>query len=335
LRIIVSGPAAIFDAAGVEVKSLESLSRFDSYQFDGKLVVEDADNALPHFKGGYCYLTLDRDTGALRVNTEFLVHRKLNTSELRLLVQCVNAQWSDGFGEEHHSIAESGEQISLYPIPYDETSIRVEQTQGSFLARIYSLISRVREFIVTSALGGVDRPGRWGMTRLMQAAAEGDVQTLTYCIKKKANVHHRGEGGRTSLTMAVMSGNLQIVKILLDAGANPNDADDEGMSAVIWAANRGYLTILDGLVTRGATLNAANTRGETALFYAQEMSMVEHLLVLGSDPCRRDLAGNTAAQYARIQAEGFKTLKNWPRPDRVAFEEAKASLLEKRCAELI
>lgn len=333
MRIIVSGPAAIFDTAGAEVKGLVRLSRFDNFRLVGKLVVEDIDNSLPHFQDGNCYLTLDRDTGTLRVNTEFLAPRRLNASELRLLVQCVKAQWSDGLGEEHHSVAESDEQISLYPIPYDETSIRVEQIQRSLLIRIYCLISSALKSILTSALGGIDRPGRWGMTPLMQAAADGDVTTLTYCIRKKANVHHRGEGGRTSLTMAAMAGQLQIVKILLDAGANPNDADDEGMSAVIWAANRGHLTILDSLVACGATLNAANTRGETALFYAQKMPVVEHLLALGCDPCRRDLAGNTAAEHARVQAEAFKTIKNWPQPDRVAFEEAKALLLEKRCAE--
>jgi len=169
------------------------------------------------------------------------------------------------------------------------------------------------------------------MTRLMQAAADGDTERLIHYIGKKANLHHRGEGGRTSLTMAVMHGHHRIVELLLDAGANPDDADDQGMRAVIWAANRGYMTIIDSLVAHGANLDSRNAKGESALFYTQRLNVTEHLLALGADPCLKDLSGNTAADHARMQAEAFRTHRNWLRPERVAFEEAKAEMLERAC----
>lgn len=331
MRIIVSGPAAIFDEAGQEIRDWQRLLHLDGFPLVGESIANHFDHTLDHIRGGDSCLKLDRDSKSIRVHTEFRSRRKLNTSELDYLVQQTKAQWSDGIGEDAHLPRHGGGSISLYPLPYDDTLVQVSQINEAIVVRIFKLVSHAIERIAEMAGGGIDREGKWGMTRLMQAAADGDAERLIHYIGKKANLHHRGEGGRTSLTMAVMHGHHRIVELLLDAGANPDDADDQGMSAVIWAANRGYMTIIDSPVARSANLDSRNTKGESALFYTQRLNVTEHLLALGADPCLQDLSGNTAADHARMQAEAFRTHRNWPRPERVAFEEAKAEMPERAC----
>ncbi|KQZ40980.1 ankyrin repeat domain-containing protein [Duganella sp. Root1480D1] len=329
MRIIVSGPAAVFDQDGAEIRNWEKLARLDNFHLDGTINAGDLDNELAHLKGGQSCLQVDHLAGTVRVHTEFRSHRRLVDSKIALLAQATRAQWSDGLGEASHAGIGTGEQISLYPIPYDETLTRVIQIQEPLSVRVGYLLSIAAKFLQNLSFRGIEREGRWGMTPLMQASADGNFSALTECIRKRANVHHRGEGGRTCLTMATMAGHLRIVELLLDAGADPDQADNEGMSPVIWAANRGYTTILDCLVAQGANLNTVNTLGKTALFYAQRMDVVERLLALGIDPSVRDAAGNTAADHARGQAAACRTNRNWPRLERVAFEEAKADLLDK------
>jgi uncharacterized protein len=75
---------------------------------------------------------------------------------------------------------------------------------------------------------GQDRTGL--QTFLQHAAAEGDVDTVTLCIKYGVNLEQRNARGETALSYACSWGHLAVVRLLVDAGVDVNavehDPDD-------------------------------------------------------------------------------------------------------------
>lgn len=329
MRVIVSGPAAIFDDNGREILELERLQSFNNLRLPGERISDHFDGALSDIQDGHSFLRLDVDSRCVRVHTEFRATGKLKSELLDLLVQSTTAQWADGFGEDE-IVLNSGH-VSLFPLPYDKSQVRVSQIRESVVVRLKELLAEVGRGARDLAGGGINRQGKWGQTQLMRAAAEGDINRVNDLLRRRADISCRGDEGQTCLTLAVMNGQSQVVQRLLEAGANPNEADDR-MPALHWASNRGYIEVIDSLLAHGANQNATNAKGENALFYVQRRDVLEHLLKVGTDPCMVDLEGNTAADNARIQAEAFRGHRNWPQPERVAFEEQKAAMLDKACS---
>lgn len=331
MRIIVSGPAAVFDESGFEIRDWTALSRFHNLSSAHELIAEHLDSVLLEIRGGQSFLRLDHDRRLLRVHTEFQSPRKLSANELELLVQFTHAQWSDGISDEQFSIVRATGRVSLYPIPYDETLIRVAQIQDTVGVRIIDLCKLLRSGVMDWVKGAINRQRKWGVTLLMRAAQSGDLEKVRYLIDRKAKVHIRREGGATCLTIAAMSGHPEIAELLLEAGANPDAADDEGLTPLIWAANRGHIKVISILLKYGANRNATDITGRNALYRAHGLDVVEHLLCAGVDPCTRDMFGKSAADEAREQADGFRMMKHCPHPDRVTLEKKKAVLIDSAC----
>lgn len=326
MRVIVSGPAAIFDENGREILELERLQSFNDLRLPGERMSDHFDGVLSDIQDGHSFLRLDHDGRCVRVHTEFRTKGELRSDVLDLLVQRTIAQWADGCGED--KVVLNAGQISLFPLPYDKSQVRVSQIREPVVVRLKELLGEAGRSVRDLAGGGINRQGKWGQTQLMRAAAEGDINQVHDLLRRRADLSCRGDEGQTCLTLAVMNGHSQVVQLLLEAGANPNEADDR-MPALHWASNRGYIEIIDSLLEHGANQNATNGKGESALFYVQRWDVLEHLLKVGTDPCIVDLQGHTAADNARIQAEALRSHRNWPQPERVAFEEQKAAMLDK------
>jgi len=87
-----------------------------------------------------------------------------------------------------------------------------------------------------------------GVTALLLAARQGNVETVTALLDKGADVNQVSEGSKTSpLLIATMNGRFDLAMVLLDRGADPNLASEPAgvtpLYAAInlaWAPNAGY-----------------------------------------------------------------------------------------------
>ncbi len=73
-----------------------------------------------------------------------------------------------------------------------------------------------------------------GITALMAAAFDGDMESVRLLIFKGADINSRNHFGWTPLIVARARGNLAIEKLLIDEGAIPGAKDDEIVNRLMW-----------------------------------------------------------------------------------------------------
>lgn len=82
-------------------------------------------------------------------------------------------------------------------------------------------------------------------------------------------------GGLTALLFAARQGQMDTAKALLDAKANINSVDSDGNSALVLAILNSHYDLTQMLIDRGADVNLAAANGRTALYSAVEMHDVD------------------------------------------------------------
>ena len=125
-----------------------------------------------------------------------------------------------------------------------------------------------------------------GSTALHWASHRNDIESADLLIRAGAKVNAATDLGVTPLWQAAENGSAAMVKKLLDAGANPNLALLAGETPVMVAARSGYPEVVEQLLAKGANANAHGTRGQTALMWAvsqQHPDVVKVLLAHRAD----------------------------------------------------
>jgi uncharacterized protein len=84
-----------------------------------------------------------------------------------------------------------------------------------------------------------------------------------------------GSGGLTPLVFAAREGNIESAKVLLDAGANVNQTTEYGWTPLLVAANNRNYKLAALLLERGANPNIANKGGWTPLYLATDNRNIE------------------------------------------------------------
>ena len=84
-----------------------------------------------------------------------------------------------------------------------------------------------------------------------------------------------GGGGLTALVFAAREGDLQSAKHLLDAGADVNQTSEYGWTALLTATNNRHYQLGKYLIERGANPNIANKGGWTPLYLATDNRNIE------------------------------------------------------------
>jgi uncharacterized protein len=110
------------------------------------------------------------------------------------------------------------------------------------------------------------RPGlRWirkgGMTALMFAARDGDLESATMLALAGARVNDTNPIGSTPLMMAIRNDRTPVALFLIEKGADPN-IDQAGHTALHLAVARKNLEVVKALIEHGARVNARLTKGE-------------------------------------------------------------------------
>ena len=175
---------------------------------------------------------------------------------------------------------------------------------------------------------GLVGTGGGGLTALVFAAREGDIDSARALLDGGANVNQQTEGGWTPLLTAVNNRNYRLAKFLLERGADPNTPNRSGWSPLYLATdNRNieggdypvpkpdldHLEIITALLDKGANPNAPvkeNTltrtiftmqwfweEGATPFIRAAQSSdteLMKLLLKFKADPKARTVLGDTA-----------------------------------------
>lgn len=84
-----------------------------------------------------------------------------------------------------------------------------------------------------------------GNTALMDAAANGDLETVRDLIRAGADLDRRSKNGQTALILAVGKGSVDVAAHLIEAGADHTVSDNLGMSAYAYAKLFKQQRILD------------------------------------------------------------------------------------------
>ena len=96
---------------------------------------------------------------------------------------------------------------------------------------------------------------------LINAARNGEIDTVLDVISQGVNVNYQDMNGATPLWMSAVYGRAQIVRILLKNGANPDLHTNHAKTPLYEAADNGYEDIVRMLLDAGANRHIAEKNG--------------------------------------------------------------------------
>ena len=178
-----------------------------------------------------------------------------------------------------------------------------------------------------SAGGDTPRPN---VTPLLAASSSSNAEMLRYLLDKEARMDVKDAAGRTALMNAAGQGNIESIKLLLAKGADVKAVSDKepfpkvkngtialgSFTALNLAVIFGTPERVKLLLDAGARVNQPDARGMTPLMLAiacdhSNPETVRLLLERGADPKIKSSAGEDAYDWAKKfrNAENLKALK--------------------------
>ncbi|CAH0044263.1 unnamed protein product [Clonostachys solani] len=127
---------------------------------------------------------------------------------------------------------------------------------------------------------------RDGLTPLLYAAQNRDLDITQQLIKAGAEVNVRDRDGLTPLLYAAQNGDSNILEQLIKAGAKVNDGDRDGLIPLLYAAGSRDPDTVQQLIKAGAEVNVKNRDGLTPLLYAAQKgnsNILEQLIKAGAE----------------------------------------------------
>jgi ankyrin repeat protein len=115
----------------------------------------------------------------------------------------------------------------------------------------------------------VNALGKNGHTPLMDAAKEGDLETVLDLLRRGAEVNGRSNKGKTPLHYAAAHGHVEVVKQLITHGAEIDSRDRDWHTPLMLAAIYGCNHTVQALIVNGADVNAKTLNGTTPVVYAE------------------------------------------------------------------
>ncbi len=112
-------------------------------------------------------------------------------------------------------------------------------------------------------------------TRLLEAAAAGDVERVRAQLAARTPVDSRNEQGKTALMLAAEGGHTAVVRLLLEAGAEVSANDAREDTAYALAALGNHPETVGVLLDAGADRVGTKAFGGTPLIAVSERGYVE------------------------------------------------------------
>ena len=148
-----------------------------------------------------------------------------------------------------------------------------------------------------------------GMTPIMLAASQGNVEIIDLLFTQGADPNKRGSMQRTALQYATEKNHIEVAKRLLAYGADIDAYDNGRLTPLVMAASRGYTDLALFYIQKGADVNIQHVDGWTALIDATahgDIKLVQALLNAGADKELKANNGLKAIDYA--DQYGFKEI---------------------------
>jgi ankyrin repeat protein len=159
---------------------------------------------------------------------------------------------------------------------------------GGVLAQQASGSGAVEEFSPQLDAAYMMRPrvGLYGITELMMAALEANIDEVARLIAQGANLEEQDVTGGTPLMWAVQGGSIDVVNLLIDKGADVGATGGRNATAFMIAVISGKEDIGIRLLDAGATFSGELSYQQDYLEYAAangQATMVDALLEHGAD----------------------------------------------------
>jgi TonB family protein len=103
-----------------------------------------------------------------------------------------------------------------------------------------------------------------GITSLMQAARDGERESIKSLLNQTVNINAKDSYGWTALTYAAIYGDSEIVEALLLNGADINTQSEDGYTPLMAAVQYKHDSIVKMLIAKGADVNTQDKDGNTA-----------------------------------------------------------------------
>ena len=307
MRIVVTGPAAVFDEAEAEITDAEILKKLDGREYTEEPLSKYFDDDLDNIgiTGGTLRLNYDPQHDRLMIAAEFAAPRKLKPKELKRLVEEVEGQWSDGEGE-NGPFDESDLHVDLWPIsdePLPEIAVeqiddgvKVEKPRKSPLL---NLAKKGDVAKLAKKLDAGEDPNvcdKYGFTPLHIAISEQQTEAALLLIERGADIEAFDGMGFCPLTTAAIRGDQRVAEALLNRGADvdrhvPGDREDAGYSPLKMACNRNQFAVARLLIAHGADVNLRDFSGYTPL------------MMLDPDDCEDEEETKEMVALARLMIE--------------------------------
>ncbi len=124
---------------------------------------------------------------------------------------------------------------------------------------------------------GVDEANGDGVTPLMRAAADGDLETVSGLLLAGADPHRCNRDGNQALWYACISGNQQILDLLVAVGMDVDHQNDNGATCLMYAASAGKTGAVGHLLCLGADRSLRSLDDFTALDMAANLDCLNLL----------------------------------------------------------
>ena len=145
-----------------------------------------------------------------------------------------------------------------------------------------------------------------GMTPLLTAAQQGDIETGRLLIAAGADVNQPGADGTSPLPFAVVDGHADFALFLLESGADPNGRID-GIPALAAAAGNVDTWLAGWDQRHGDARYVSRYRSRGGRIYltaSQRLPLVEALLAAGADPNARIATSAMLMNYIGYPKKG-------------------------------
>ena len=146
----------------------------------------------------------------------------------------------------------------------------------------------------------VDSCDEAGLSLLMRASREGNIELVDFLLHNRANVRARTSWGDTAILLASQKGHTNVIARLIEGGAEVNAAP-KNWSPILYAAMEGHTAVVRQLLDKGANPNARAPSLLTPLMIASRgghIDIVRLLLAAKADPHLTNDRGDTALGWA-------------------------------------
>eukprot|EP00934_Nitzschia_sp_Nitz4_P000144 Nitzschia sp. Nitz4//scaffold23_size168460//114408//117133//NITZ4_002234-RA/size168460-snap-gene-0.165-mRNA-1//-1//CDS//3329543680//144//frame0 len=221
-----------------------------------------------------------------------------------------NTTFVDGTGVEHNllfdSIAVENEEFALMLI---EKGADIKFRDESKVSCLLQAGHRGMTSVVKALLeknggkdGFVDTASAEGVTPLIAAASEGQLESLKLLIAAKADVNAKDTDGTTALMASSARGHLEVVKALLAAGASVNAQNSDGHTPLMFAYNgKNQVETLWERYNKFVAEGEGELDSDTMKILKEALdmhkSLVELLLKSGADASIKDKEGYQAKDF--------------------------------------